>query len=335
MSVFPKKTIQISLILLAFLSIANIVSAQQIVASSMSSIELNYSPSSPRTGDSVQLTVTSSSIDLSSATIVWYVDGVIKKGANGNTITLKTKTDGGNSTVKVVIETPDNIIKEATKVISTAAVDLIAEPMSYVPPFYKGKPYFTNQGLVKIVAVPDVMVNGKKASSQDLNFIWTSNDLRLDDSSGKDKDSIVVQGTMPIRDVDMSVQVYDNAGNLLAKNSKLVLLRDPQILFYEDSPLYGILYNKAIFGSYDLGNKEEVTIDAEPLSFVFLKNTSSDANYSWSVNGNSVTPNLKINEILLKQTTNAAGTASISLNLKNNSKILQYASGGFNISFGQ
>src|ERR1035437_9096590 len=119
MSVFLKKTIKISLLLLFIFSIANIVFAQQTILTSMSSISLSSSPSSPRAGDSVKLTVISDSIDLNSATIVWYIDSVIKKDATGKDIIIKTKSDGGNTTIRAVVETSDGIIKESTKVIST------------------------------------------------------------------------------------------------------------------------------------------------------------------------------------------------------------------------
>ncbi len=336
MSVFLKKTIQVSLILIVFSSIAGIVFAQEAVSNSISSINLNISPSNPRTGDSVALTVSSEMLDLDSSKIVWYVDGVARKDTASKSITIKAKNSGEKTAIRVVVETSDGIIKETSREISPAGVDLIVEPISYTLPFYKGKPFLVGQGIVKIVAMPDVVVNGVKTASKELNFKWTKGNNILGSNSGKGQDSIIINSTIPIRDINIGVQILDNSGNILAENSKLIILNDPKILFYENNPLYGILYNKAIMGSYYLGTQEELTVIAKPFSFDFLNDASEGSNYKWYVNENYVTPSGKTNELILRQTaTSSKGTAYVSLDIKNTSKIVQYANGSFNVEFGE
>ena len=336
MSGYFKKIIHVSLILIAFFSIANIIFAQGSVSNSMSSVDLNISPSNPRAGDSVVLTVSSDLLDLNSSKIIWYIDGVMRKETTSKSIVIKAKNDGQKTTIRVVVETSDGITKEVSAEISPAGVDLIIEPMSYTLPFYKGKPFFLAEGTVKIVAVPDVMVNGVKIPPKDLIFRWTKGDSVLGDNSGKGQDSIVINSVIPVRDINISVQIMDNSGNILAENSKLIVKNTPQILFYEDSPLYGILYNRAVTGSYYLGTREELDIIAKPFSFSFSKDTPAESNYIWYVNGNYVIPSGKVNEMILKQTTTSLkGTASISLDLRSVNKINQYVSGGFNVEFGQ
>lgn len=331
-----KKTIQISLILLAIFSINNIVSAQEVVTNSISSVYLTLSPDNPRAGDSVVLTVSSDLLNLDSSKITWYIDGVARKETTSKSVTIKAKSSGQKTTIRVVVQTSDGIIKEATREIAPAGVDLIIEPISYTLPFYKGKPFFTAQGTVKIVAVADVMINGVKISSKNLNYVWTNGDTVIGANSGKGKDSIILNGTVPIRDIDIGVEIKDDSGNTLAQNSKTIFRNDPKILFYENSPLYGILYNRAITGSYFLGTREELDIVAKPFSFSFLNDNSPEANYVWYANGNYSPPSEKVNEMLLRQTTeNLKSTAAISLDLKNTKKIFQSASGVFNVDFGQ
>ena len=329
-----KKTIQVSLILLAFFSIANIVMAQ--TSSDLSSVSISMSPTSPRAGDSVTLTVSSDQLDLSSAKITWYVDNVARSATSNQSITIKAKSSGDDTSIKAVVETSDGIVKEATKEISPAGVDLVVEPVAYTLPFYEGKPFFVGQGTAKITAIPDVMVNGTKVASKDLNFQWSEGDNVLGSESGKGQDSIVINSVMPIRDIDMSVQISNDAGVVLAENSKTLTINNPSVLFYENNPLYGILYNEAITGDYYLGTREELTIDAKPFSFSFSNDVPSNSSYVWYVNGNFVSPSAKANEIILKQTTtNLKGTAAISLDVKNTSKVLQFTSGNFNVNFGQ
>jgi len=336
MSGFFKKTIQISLILIAFFSIAYRAEAQEAVSDSLSSINLSITPNSPRAGDSVTLTLSSDLLDLDSSKIVWYIDDVARKDTSNKSIIIKAKTNGQKTTIRVVVETSDGITKETSGEISPGGVDLIIEPMAYTLPFYKGKPQFLALGTVKIIAAPDITVSGTKILSKNLNFKWIKDDYVLGSNSGKGRDSIIVNSTIPVRDINITVEILDDGGNVLATNSKLIIKNTPKILFYEDNSLYGVLYNRAITGSYYLGTKEELKIVAKPFSFSFLKDTASEANYVWGVNGNSVSPNEKINELILKQTTTGAkGTASISLDLNNTDKINQYASEAFDVSFGQ
>lgn len=333
---FFKKTIYVSLLITAFFSVYNYIFAQDYVSDSISSINLNISPSNPRPGDSVILTLSSDLLDLNSSKIIWYIDGVVRKETTNKSITIKAKNDGQKTTIRVVAETIDGIIKETSSEISPAGVDLIIEPMSYTLPFYKGKPFYIAQGSVKIIALVDVMVHGIKISAKDLNYRWIKDGEVLSDNSGKGKVSIIITSFIPVRDIDISVQILDDFGNILTENSKVVAKNPPKILFYENSPLYGILYNLAITGNYYLGTKEELTVVAKPFSFSFSNDTPAESNFSWFVNGNLIEQTGMANEITLRQTsTNLKSLASISLDIKNTNKIMQYANDGFNVEFGQ
>ncbi|MEK7072005.1 MAG: hypothetical protein AAB969_00385, partial [Patescibacteria group bacterium] len=153
---------------------------------------------------------------------------------------------------------------------------------------------------------------------------------------GRGKNSVIINSTIPVRDINMSLQVLDDSGLVLAEKSKTIILNNPKVLFYENNPLYGILYNKAIGGSYSLGTREELKITAKPFSFSFSKDTPGEANFLWYVNDSYVAPVGKNNEITLRQTvTGQVGEVFVSLDLNNINKINQYAGGGFNLEFGQ
>jgi hypothetical protein len=222
------------------------------------------------------------------------------------------------------------------KAYAAPSVDLVLEPMSYTAPFYKGKPSFASQGTVKIVAIPNAIISGQKVSSQNLIFKWTKDDIVMGDLSGKGKNSITIYGQIPVRDIDISVEVLSSLGEILAENNAFISVGNPKIVFYENSPLLGKLFNKALTNNYFLGDKEEVLITAEPYFFDVQKNTSTELKYSWSVNNGAVSPNGKINELLLRQVNkDTKGTASVNLNIDNNNRLFQYTDNHFNINFGQ
>jgi hypothetical protein len=302
----------------------------------MSSINIDYSPTNLRAGDSVTLSITSDSLDLNNVKVIWYVDGVIKKESNNKTLTINTKINGDKTIIRAIVQTPDGIIKENSIEISPVGVDLVIEPISYTLPFYKGKPLFVMQGKVKIVALPDIVLKGVKLLSKDLYFKWSKNGSVLGSNSGIGMNSIVVNSTIPVKDINIGLEILDTSGNSILETSRTLSKDEPSILFYENNPLLGVLYNKQIPSNYYIGSKEELNVIAKPFSFDFLTDTSNNASYSWLVNDNSVIPSNKINELILKQTkANSSGSASISLNISNNDKILQSVNRSFDIIFGQ
>ncbi len=300
-------------------------------------VEMTASPQTANAGDSVTLQLSSQVINLTASKITWYVDDVAgQEGTGDSSLTITAKAAGQSTAVKAIVETTDGTTTQASITITPAGVDLIVEPTSYVPPFYKGKAIFTTQGTARVVAIPDVILNGSQASSKDLIFEWQQDGSNLSSESGLGDDSIIVNGTVPINDIDVSVTVLDPSGNTLAASSKILSASDPQALVYEDNPLYGILFNKAIVGNYYLGQNSELDLIAKPYFFNLSSDSGSDSTYKWSVNGNYVSPSGQSNELILQQPTggNLSGTASISLTVNNNVRIFQYTDTSFNVNFG-
>jgi len=303
---------------------------------SSANIDISISPKTPGAGDSVTIQLSSNSIDLDTTKITWYVDGVPGISGNGQkSLAVTAKAAGETTNVRAVVETADGTSSEVSTQITPAGVALIVEPTSYVPPFYKGRSIFTNQGTTRVVAIPNVIVNGTEVSSKNLVFNWQQDGVTLTSDSGLGKDSVTVDGGVPIKDINISVSVLDTSGNILADSSEVISASDPKVLVYENSPLYGMLFNKAITGDYYLGQKNELDLVAKPYFFNLSTDSGSDSTYKWLINDNYVTPSGQDNELLLKQTTtNLSGTAAVSITINNNVRIFQYATVNFNVNFG-
>ena len=215
------------------------------------------------------------------------------------------------------------------------SVDLLVEPLGYIPPFYKGKPFFSNQGSVKILALTNISANGQTTSQKDLSFKWSTNGTVLGQNSGLGKDNLVLDGGFPAKNISVNVEVSDSAGNIVAQNSKIIRVQNPKILFYELSPPYGVLWNRALNRGYNLGDREEIRIVAKPFSFSASDDLSADLDYSWLINGSAVNIPGKKNQLLLRQTNpGGSGVTSVKAEIKNNSRIFQFTSDNFNISYG-
>jgi len=216
------------------------------------------------------------------------------------------------------------------------SVELLVEPKTYIPAFYKGAPLFTNQSTVKIIAFPKVIADGKLVSSSNLNFTWKNNDIIFSNSSGIGKDTLTFNSGLLFEDPNITLDVYDSNKKLVASNSVVLNIRDPQILFYESDPLYGVLFNKNLNVFYNLGTKEELRIVAKPLSFSVSNDTSSDLTYDWTVNGSKTELSGRKNTLLLRQSsTNESGATPISLTISNTANDFQSATKNLEITFGE
>lgn len=332
-----QKTIEILLLLSILFSVQKTVFAQAVNSTNTEAlVQISVSPQTPNAGDTVTLQLSSPTLDLNTSKITWYVDGVAGQSGTGQTsLTAIAKAAGQTTNIKALVETTDGTTTQASTQITPAGVDLIVEPTSYVPPFYKGKAIFTTQSTARIIAIPNVVIGGKQIDPNNLTFNWQKDGASLSSDSGMGKNSITVSGTVPIRDINVSVSVLDSSGNVLAGSSKVLSANDPEVLIYEDNPLYGILFNEAVTGNYYLGQRSELDLIAKPYFFNLATDSGTDSTYKWFVNGNYVSSSGQTNELILQQqTSNLSGTAAVSLTTNNNVRIFQYANTNFNVNFG-
>jgi hypothetical protein len=219
---------------------------------------------------------------------------------------------------------------------TASSVSLFIEPETYIPPFYKGAPLFSPESSVKLVAMPNIKVSGIQASSKDLIFTWSENGTVLGDNSGQGKDSLVIDGGFPVKNLDIAVDVSDPNGDILASDEQTLVVNNPQILFYELSSLYGVVFNKALNNGFNMGTEEDLTVVAKPFYWGAANDVSPDLSYAWIVNGNPVTLAGKKNQLLLHQTnTGTSGITAISLNISSLAHLFENASANLNISFGK
>ncbi len=210
------------------------------------------------------------------------------------------------------------------------SVDLIIEPNTYIPPFYQGRPSFISEASAKVIAIPHIEIDGQKVSNGNLFFKWKVSGLFPEDNAFG-KDTVIVRSRIPVSDIKIGIEMLDANMKPIVSSEAKIKINQPSIFFYENSSLYGLLFNKAI-SSIDIGDREEIKIAALPFSF-------SDWNkltYDWSINGEKIST-LSSNEVILKRTAdNAKGITQVSLTIKNPQKITQYT--GINrvsINFGK
>ncbi|MEI6528382.1 MAG: hypothetical protein WCO10_01780 [bacterium] len=296
-------------------------------------LQISLSPDNPEPGQNYSATISSYVFDLDRSTIRWYVNGQLKKEGSGLKVFYDQAGKSGVATViRAVATTQDNQTSEISATIVPASVDLIYEAYSYVPPFYKGKALNVNQGSVILAAIPNIMQNGTKIAAQKLVYTWKKDGTVQGSFSGVGKNTFSFNGSVPIRDVEIEVSVSSPDNSVTASKSLTVPFVSPKILFYEDSPVYGTMFNRAITQTVGLLT-DEFSVKAFPYFFSAGFPQSSNLIYNWTMNGQGIETPAVPNLVTFRQDTPGAGNANVGLKISNTARIFQFVENNFSILF--
>lgn len=299
-------------------------------------LSFNVSPENPRPGQIVTIDIESFSVDLDRAdSITWVVNGdVVSRGAGIKQVQLEAGKLGSKSVVDVIVRgTNLGTISESITITPTE-VDLLWEAASYTPPFYKGKALPSSDAEITVVAIPQfVTSNGSKLKSSDLVFTWKKDGKALGSQSGRGKDSIKIKGPKIFNSTLIQVDVSSLGSTLAGKGFEVISSVSPEIIFYKNDPILGMIYENALGNIFTLSD-EEINITAHPYFFSGNKRVISDFDYAWKVNGSEVSASPEDeSSIVLRQVGAGEGEATVSLDIQNLDRILQSARASFSVMF--
>ena len=299
------------------------------------SAEIKTVPPLPSANENVYAEVESFSFDLNSSEIIWALDGVIKdKGVGKKFFLFKTGGIGSVSLIKAIIKTKDGKTIEKTLVVRPAGVDLVWEADSYVPPFYKGKALYGYQGLITVIAVPHIIDSrGVKINSNNLTYKWTKDSKVLGGVSGYGKNKFSFSQSVLSHSPEIEVEVMSSDKKIKASGSIVLEPIEPKVVIYENNPLYGIIYEKALEGEFKL-NGSEITLTAMPYFFSKDDAGGKKIKYDWSMNGRNINSNQNTKQTTFRNTQGATGSTRISIDLQNDNRELQSARTDVLLNFG-
>ncbi len=102
---------------------------------------------------------------------------------------------------------------------------------------------------------------------------------------------------------------------------------------YEDSPLIGVLYNRAVDDTFVVREKE-VSFLAVPY-FFGTRDKNVGINYQWMINGQEPAPPLNGSRATFRQEGDETGVSGISISASHAQKFMQSAKGDFVLRFGE
>ncbi len=199
------------------------------------------------------------------------------------------------------------------------SVDILWQGEGFVPPFYVGRSLWSSQSRINLVAIPQ-----KLGIAANLNYKWSKNGTVLGSLSGVGKNSLSFFDSVISKPQNIKVEIVSSEGDVLAESSTIVNPRKPELLVYEESPLYGFLFHKEVGANYPL-KEAEVTFKAFPLFF-----SASDLAYLWRTNTGETGVE---SSATYRAPEEGAGSASVSIEVKSEEKILQSGKINFLVQF--
>lgn len=331
------KHLGVTLFLASIILLARPVEAQTLepLGGQTSNLAVRVVPSRPGPNQSVKVMIESYATDLDRAEISWFLNNKpSEKNAGQKTFSFRTGPPGSLSSILIVVRTTDGEVLQQVVDIRPATVDLLWEAESYTPPFYKGKALYPYQGTVRIVAIPNIITeNGGALNPKSLVYDWKIDGNPVTSVSGYGKSFISFTGSVPLKPVTVAVEVSSMDQTYVAEGKTTLSPVQPGVVFYEDNPLAGVLYNKALGRNVSLVN-EEMKIAAIPYFVGVSKRDADTLKYDWQINNQSILSGSDQSSLTFRQDKGGKGSSAISLQVSNRAKIFQFSQNNLLLSFG-
>jgi hypothetical protein len=258
--------------------------------------------------------------------IKWKVDGaIVPEATNQRTITLQTKAVGKKIVLEASVELIDGSINSVKRTIDTNYLDIIIEPQTRTPSFYKGRSLPSIDSKINLTAI----VNGETSNSN-LIYNWRLNNTSVEGGPIRGKNKTTV--TMPMGNyIIVSLDITNTDGEFVAMRSIQIPSVSPRVLFYEVNPIYGQGY-KALNKFTLVGDSTK--IKAEPYDLDLLTYNSPDI-LEWEINGykNSLGSGNPYEVTLAREDQDYTGASNVDFHVRSLKQLLQGAEGDFQINF--
>ncbi len=287
-----------------------------------SDIDVIINPEYPRAFQDVYIRLDSNSIDLNRYMIQWTTDTFEQKSGIGmRDITIQAGNNGTRKRITVIISgSGARIVKNIT--ITPQDTALLWEAVdSYVPPFYYGKKFASQESIIKITGIPNFKLNNSNQLA-DAVYVWTRNDNTVLNAGGYGKNTLTIQHNKLRSSEKITANISDVANNNTGQQTITIPITNPEInWYYRDS--YNYRQPISINEGLRIG-QGDVTIIAEPFFFSLAR--LNDLDFTWKMNNETLylDPDSPKQELIVRNP-NKSGQVTFSVNLENPRTFLQTA----------
>lgn len=293
------------------------------------SLSIELAPLYPGPEQSFTATINDYALPISSTGIRWYIDDKLQEASlNERKISTTTKSAGQKTTIEAVLSLSNGSSISVKRVIDPVYLDIIIEPQTRTPAFYRGRPLPSIDSLINATAI----VNGNNIPPNDLIYTWRLNDEVVGGGTLRGKNAVTF--SMPRgRFATLGLEVQKIGGGVIASRILSLTSVSPDLSFYFTSPLYG-LTTKALTGTVPVVSAS-FSVRAEPY-YLDLRTFSDPDLTEWKLNGR-LTFGDQNNpyEITLAKNENLVlgGNTTLDFHVRNTVQVLQGAQSNFVISY--
>lgn len=288
---------------------------------------LVVSPRYPEPNTTVQLELNDYGLNTQGARYQWYINGVERvEAANQRSLSLPVGNLGETTTVLVKTILAGGAVVEARTTITPIRVDMLIEADTLVPTFYAGRALPSSGSAIRVTALPFL---GTSQNPSTFSYTWRVGDEIVGGSSLYGKNSVTFSSGFERR-VEVSVDIIDQSGTLVAKKTILVPISDPELHFYEVNPLQGLM--ERALGRNFIFSGDEINVRAEPyyMDRTFM---AKQPFIEWKLNGQTITnPSQDPQEIVLRKSGDH-GSFTIQFHVRNLRQLLQGVKDSVTITF--
>lgn len=266
------------------------------------------------------------SLSLQVTNISWKIDGrTIPEAQNQRSVEFTSKDVGQTTTIEVTVETFEKLNFSAKRIVTPIYLDIIFEPQTKTPSFYKGRALPSIFSTVNLTA----LVNGTPDNANNYIYNWSLNDTNITGGALRGKYKVSTEVPAGYQNVIvLSVSTLD--GIPVASRSLALSSVEPKLLFYETNTLHGIK-NIPIRDSLNLiGNS--VSVKAEPY-YIDINTYNKPGLLEWKVDGirSPSSGNNPYEVTLSKQGLN--GVSNVNFHVRNLNNFIQGTQGSFKVNF--
>ncbi|MDO8552487.1 MAG: hypothetical protein Q7S01_03060 [bacterium] len=319
--------------LTVFLFSPTTIHAQFNSPSELGKIFISLTPGNPAPGENVQLSATSPLIDLARSDIIWYADKKVIAEGRGQIHAGVTAGPAGSETDIVVIAQSENASATGEAFLRPAEVGLMWESDSYTQPFYRGRALPSAGTKLRVQALARlVLPDGSSVPENEITYTWKRNGSVVGSVSGIGKSFAIFPSPSLFGTDIIEVEAASADGTRVGHASARIPSVEPVLALYEDHPLFGIMYGKALDKQIS-AKDQEMTFAAVPY---FAQARSPDDEqfiYKWRVNGRDITADYARPSEITINSTDSSGEALLALTITRERNWNMKASGAWNILF--
>ena len=318
---------------ISLLAVAFPAHAQLSLTNPGNALSIRFLPAAPGPGDTVTLTVQSSLFDIAESDVLWEANGKkISQGKGAASASVTAGALGEETTVSVSVTAADGTSAAAEAIINPTELDLLVDSDSYVPPFYRGAARPSAGTNLRLQALPRFKRGNAFVPASELTYTWRRNGEVLGSISGRGRAAV----TLPVEHLfgtdTISVEARSSDGKLSHVSSVSVSAAEPILALYENHPLYGVLYHRALSSATSLGGTE-ATFAAIPF-FAQARNIYDAAlRFDWRVNSEKIPANPTNPGELTINAENSTGIAFVELQVTHATNFFLEAKERWNITF--